>query len=270
METSIKISERTFSTIAVIGCALIFTLIFFAGIGTGVQLALAALPRPVYEQLSTAAAQPITVNTVVPTTLPTSTPSAEPQPTTLPTVAISETLVGARDTLRLGKADAPIQMVIFADPQCPFCKQLALEVEPKLIETYVNTGKAALTYRHFAFLGPESERIAVAMECAGEQGKFFDFYRYAFEHQQPENGGLATDALMFDWAKATQLDLERFKTCTQNLAIHERVQADATIGRKLGVVGTPTLFINGRPMPGALPFEFLRTTVDAALGLKDH
>lgn len=270
METSIKISERIFLIGAVVGCALIFAWIFFLGIGTGIQLALVALPRPVYEQLSTAAGQPIMVNAVVPTTLPAATPTPEPQPTTLPTATVSETLIGARDGLRLGKADASIQMVIFADPQCPFCKQLALETEPQLIDAYVNTGKAALTYRHFAFLGPESERIAVAMECAGEQGKFFDFYRYAFEHQQPENGGLATDTLMLDWAKVTQLDPNRFKACTQNPAIRERVQADATTGRKLGVVGTPTLFINGRPMPGALPFEFLKGTVEAALKLGDH
>ncbi len=264
LEPSLKLPERTFSVGAVIGCALIFVLIFFAGIGAGIQLTLttATLIQPIIERRYGAVfmpqAQVVVANINAPATV-------MPQPTTLPTATISETLAGARDALRLGKADAPIQMVIFADPQCPFCKQLALETEPQLIAAYVNTGQAALSYRHFAFLGPESERIAIAMECAGEHGKFFGFYRYAFEHQQPENGGLATDALMLDWAKATQLDLDPFKNCTQNPAIRERVQADVATGRKLGVVGTPTLFINGRPMPGALPFEFLKTAIEAEL-----
>ena len=265
MEPSLKLPERTFSVGAVIGCALIFVLIFFAGIGAGIQLTLttATLIQPIIERRYGAVSMPPQQTGT--TDSASTAATVIPQPTSLPTVTISETLAGARDALRLGKADAPIQMVIFADPQCPFSKQLALETEPQLIAAYVNTGQAALSYRHFAFLGLESERIAIAMECAGEQGKFFDFYRYAFEHQQPENGGLATDALMLDWANATQLDLDPFKTCTQNPTIRERVQADAATGRKLGVVGTPTFFINGRPMPGALPFEFLKTAIEAEI-----
>jgi len=250
-ETHLTHPARTFWVAA--GCALIFVLIYFGGIATGVQLSIAAsgFQRPVTKESVITTANPV--------------PTVEPQPTSLPTASISETLAGARPALRVGRDDAPIQMVIFADPQCPFCKQLATEVEPQLIAAYVKTGKAALTYRHFTFLGPESERIAVAMECAGEQGKFLDFYHYAFDHQQPENGGLATDALMGDWAKAVQLDLSQFTVCTQNQSVRERVQADTAAGRKLGVVGTPTLFINGRPMPGALPFEFLKGTIEGML-----
>ena len=192
--------------------------------------------------------------------------SINPQPTVLPAFVVSDTLVGIRESLRLGKADAPVQIVIFSDPQCPFCKKLVDETEAQLIETYVKTGQAALTYRHFIFLGPESLQIAKAMECAGEQGKFWDFHNLAFKQQFPENSGLATEAAMLDWAKAIKLDAVRFKTCLQDPQIEQRIQDDTELGRKLHVTGTPTLFINGRPMPGALPFSFLKGAIDEALG----
>ena len=192
-------------------------------------------------------------------------PAITPQPTVLPTFPLSDTLEGTRKSLRLGKADAPVQIVIFSDPQCPFCKKLTEETEPQLIDTFVKTGQAAITYRHFTFLGPESLQIAKAMECAGEQGQFWGFHDLAFKQQFPENAGLATEDAMQGWAKSLKLDTARFKTCLQDPQIVQRIQADTDLGRKLGVVGTPTLFINGKPMPGALPFAFLKGAIEAAL-----
>ena len=190
-----------------------------------------------------------------------------PQPTQLPIVGISETLKGAPDYARMGDASAPIQLVVFADPQCPFCRQQALETEPQLIEQYVKTGKASLTYRHFTFLGAESQRIASAMACAGVQGgnAFWQFKQYAYAHQFSENSGLATNEALAQWARAVKLDVGRFKACLVSDAARAQVEADTSAGRALGVTGTPTLFVNGRPMPGALPFDFIKTAIDAEL-----
>ena len=188
-----------------------------------------------------------------------------PQPTVLPTFPLSDTLEGAREPLRLGKASAPVQIVIFSDPQCPFCKKLVDETETPIIDSFVNTGQAAITYRHFTFLGAESLQIAKAMECAGEQGRFWDFHNLAFQQQFPENSGLATEVALQGWAKTLKLDATRFKACLQDPHIEQRIQSDTQLGRKLGVVGTPTLFINGRPMPGALPFSFLQGAIEQAL-----
>ena len=213
--------------------------------------------------VQTATPSAATANTVA-----TSTSDAgfvSPQPTVLPTFPLSDTLEGAREPLRLGKASAPVQIVIFSDPQCPFCKKLVDETETPIIDSFVNTGQAAITYRHFTFLGAESLQIAKAMECAGEQGKFWDFHNLAFKEQFPENSGLATEAAMQGWAKTLKLDAIRFKACLQDPQIEQRIQSDTQLGRKLGVVGTPTLFINGKPMPGALPFSFLKGAIEQAL-----
>jgi protein-disulfide isomerase len=194
-------------------------------------------------------------------------PAAAPQATELPAVTTAETLDGAREGMRLGSPSAPVQIVVFSDPQCPFCKKSAVETEPQIVAQFVSTGQAALVYRHFTFLGAESQRIAVAMECAAEQGRFWEFHRLAFEHQFPENASLATDEAMLAWAKEAGLDAGQFASCARQPEMAERVLADTNAGRRLGVTGTPTLFINGRPMPGALPFDFLKTAIEAQLDL---
>jgi protein-disulfide isomerase len=208
-------------------------------------------------------AQPATVQASAPLV----TAPLEAQPTALPVVKAADTLAGARDNMRMGSPEAPVQIVVFADPQCPYCKQSALETERQIIEQYVNAGQASLVYRHFAFLGPESRQIAVAMECAAEQSseRFWAFHQQVFEHQFPENAGQANDAALAAWANAAGLDASNFKTCIANPATQERVDADIAAGRALGVLGTPTLFINGRPMPGAVPFDFVKSTIEAQL-----
>ena len=193
--------------------------------------------------------------------------AASPQATAIPmpSVSMTATLEGARDSLRLGSSDAPVQIVVFADPQCPFCKKSAVETEPLIVEQFVKAGQAALVYRHFTFLGPESLRIAVAMECAAEQGHFWAFHKLVFERQFPENAGQATDEALRGWATDAGLDVTQFASCISQPGMATRVDADTAVGRKLGVTGTPTLFINGRPVPGALPFDFLKATIEAEL-----
>jgi protein-disulfide isomerase len=189
------------------------------------------------------------------------------QATALPVVNVADTLANTRENMRLGSATAPVQIVVFADPQCPFCKQSALETERQIIAQYVDAGQASLVYRHFTFLGAESQRIAVAMECAGEQGgdRFWAFHGQVFEHQFPENSGQANDAALAAWADAAGVDASAFKACITNPEMQQRVERDTATGHALGVLGTPTLFVNGRPMPGAVPFAFLKETIDGQL-----
>jgi protein-disulfide isomerase len=182
-------------------------------------------------------------------------------------VTVSETLAGARDYTRLGKADAPVQLVLFADPQCPFCKQLALDGERQAIADYVNTGKAAITYRHYAFLGSESTRAAAAMECAGKQGAqaFWAFEAHVFQNQLPENSGQLTDARLLDWAKSAGIDLAKLGACLTAGDGATAVQADLQAGTAVGVRGTPVLFVNGHRLVGAVPYDYIKSAIEAEL-----
>jgi protein-disulfide isomerase len=180
-------------------------------------------------------------------------------------VKVEDTLAGARAFLHMGKPDAPVKIVVFADPQCPFCRQSAQGVEVQLIQDYVQTGKASLTYRHMAFLGPESTRIAAAMECAGQGGGFWAYHNVVFRQQAPENSGQITDATLNTWAADAKLDTTSFSRCLAEGKGAQAVTDDLALARRLGVTGTPTFFINGRRMVGALPYDVLKATIDAAL-----
>jgi protein-disulfide isomerase len=204
---------------------------------------------------------PITPSAVV--AAPTAQPL--PAPTELPDVKVEETLAGMRAFTQMGKPDAPVKIVIFADPQCPFCKQSALGAEVQLIQDYVQTGEASLTYRHMAFLGPESTHIAAAMECAGQQGGFWAFHNVVFQQQAPENNGQITDETLNTWAGDAKLDTAAFSRCLAEGKGVQAVTDDLALARRLSVTGTPTLFVNGRRMVGALPYDALKATVDAAL-----
>jgi protein-disulfide isomerase len=183
----------------------------------------------------------------------------------MPDVKVEDTLAGARVFTQMGKPEAPVKIVIFADPQCPFCRQSALGTEVQLIQDYVQTVKASLVYRHMAFLGPASTRIAAAMECAGQQGGFWAFHNIVFEKQAPENSGAITDAVLSTWATNARLDATSFSRCLADGKGVQAVADDLALARKLGVTGTPTIFINGRRMVGALPYDVLKATIDAAL-----
>lgn len=76
----------------------------------------------------------------------------------------------------LGRPDAPVEIELWADFQCPACRAFALGPGRQLEETLIAQGRAKLAWRNFAFLGPESLWAAEAAACAGEQGQFWAYH----------------------------------------------------------------------------------------------
>ncbi|SRR5581483_7168811 len=165
---------------------------------------------------------------------------------------------------RKGKENSKVLIVEYADFQCPFCGRYHELVEPTILKQFVDTGQATFVYKHMAFLGAESVYAAVASECAADQGKFWDYHDYLFEHQQGENEGAFEKDKLIGFGKEVGLDMTAFEACVQNDATLERVRADTLEGRGLGVTSTPTFFINGKPVVGlASPDEFSRLIQEA-------
>ena len=93
----------------------------------------------------------------------------------------------------LGNANAPVKIVEFADFQCPFCEQWFSQVEPQIIDKYVNTGKVSFQFQNYAFLGPDSNTAAEAAYCANDQGKFWEDYRFMYKNQGQEQSGWSSE-----------------------------------------------------------------------------
>ncbi len=108
---------------------------------------------------------------------------------------------------------------------------------------------------HMAFLGEESQWAAEASECAGEQGKFWEYHDKLFESQNGENqGGFNKDKLK-GFAKDLGLKQDQFDQCLDSGKFTQRVQEQTQAAQQLGVQSTPSFFVNEWLLLGALPIE---------------
>jgi protein-disulfide isomerase len=135
-----------------------------------------------------------------------------------------------------------------------------------VLQEYIAEGKINFVYKHSAFLGQESVWAAQASECAADQDQFWEYHDLLFAKQNGENVGLFTKDKLIAYAKELDLDIAKFEPCLQNDETLQRVGADTEEGRQVGVTGTPTFFVNGKPLVGAQPVEVFRAEIDAALG----
>ncbi len=166
----------------------------------------------------------------------------------------------------IGDPNAKVKIVEFADFRCPFCDKFFTDTEPQIISDYVKTGKAVFYFRHFEFLGPASVVAGNAAECANEQGKFWDFHNYLYKNQPSES-----DTSLYTTDKLTQIagtlgmNTTQFQSCLSANKFDKNVSDDLAAGQKVGVNGTPTIFVNGTPIVGAQPYSAFQTAIEAAL-----
>lgn len=182
-----------------------------------------------------------------------------------PPQTVAKDAFSVRPANRLGSENARVTLIEFADFQCPFCARYHQQVAPALIQEYVNTGKVNIVYKHLAFLGPESAWSAVASECAADQGKFWQYHDYLFEHQAGENEGAFNKDKLIGFGKELGLEMIRFEKCVQNDETLDRVRADTAEGQKYGVSSTPTFFVNGTPLVGLRSPDEFKQLIDKAL-----
>ena len=96
----------------------------------------------------------------------------------------------------LGNPKAPVTMVEFADLQCPFCREYALNALPAILDEYVRPGKVRLIFAGLAFLGPDSEKALRAVYAAGLQNRLWNYVDLLYRDQGAENSGWVTETLL--------------------------------------------------------------------------
>lgn len=101
----------------------------------------------------------------------------------------------------LGKASAPVTLIVYEDPQCPFCRSWNVETLPTVINQYVRTGKIKLVYRGVEIIGPDSIRGLRAIYAAGKQNKLWNLNDALYAHQGTENSGWITNGVILAAAK---------------------------------------------------------------------
>ncbi|MGK5549574.1 DsbA family protein [Streptomyces sp. URMC 127] len=156
------------------------------------------------------------------------------------------------DPLALGRKDAPVVLVEYADYQCSYCGKFTRDSQPELIRKYVDEGVLRIEFRNFPIFGKDSERAARASWAAGQQGKFWQFHDEVYAKLR-KGDALAEDKLVDLAGKAGVTDIDRFRSDMNGSAAEEAVKKDQQEGYGLGVASTPSFLVGGRPIAGAQP-----------------
>jgi protein-disulfide isomerase len=181
--------------------------------------------------------------------------------------AVRIALEPPRQTVSAGKspakggANAQVEVIEFADFQCPYCLAAAPTVK-KVMETYGD--RIRLVYRNYPLPNhPLARPAAEAAQCANEQGKFWPYHDRLFGE-----AGKLTDADLKKAAADLGMDATRFNTCVDEHRYKAVIDEDQQAGNAAGVNGTPAFFVNGRLLSGAQPFEVFKRVIDEELELK--
>ncbi|HET6979355.1 MAG TPA: thioredoxin domain-containing protein [Pyrinomonadaceae bacterium] len=165
--------------------------------------------------------------------------------------------ISTSDQPSLGNANAPVTIVAFTDYQCPSCAAMHPTLE-RLVTEFGD--KVRLVTRDFPLSQhTEALKAAEAAEAAREQGKYWEYIHILLRNQS----ALTVDKLK-GYATDLALDRTRFDSALDSGKFSESVQRDLEDGMKLGINGTPTIFVNGRRV-SVKSYEDLKATVQAAL-----
>ena len=158
-----------------------------------------------------------------------------------------------------GPDNAPVTIVEFSDFQCPFCSRVVPTLD-RVTSTYGD--KVRLVFRQFPLhqIHPLAQKAAEASLCAADQDKFWEMHDALFADQ----GGLGVGQLK-EKAGGLGLDRQAFDDCLDSDRHAERVNQDLQAGVEAGVSGTPAMFVNGRFLSGAQPFEDIAKVIDEEL-----
>ena len=179
------------------------------------------------------------------------------------------------DDYVLGNADAPVTIIEFGDYQCPFCGRFFSQTEPQVRENYVKTGKAKFVYKdliiidNFVSGGQESTNAALAANCAGEQGKFWEYHDLLFEAEikdGEENNGNLNKNLFLSLARNLKLNEGQFASCFDSKKYLAEVEGDTKEAEaSLPQLSTPATFVNKELVSGAVPYEQFASVIEEEL-----
>ncbi|MBU4314945.1 thioredoxin domain-containing protein [Patescibacteria group bacterium] len=163
------------------------------------------------------------------------------------------------DHIRGDISQAKVVLIEYSDFECPYCGRH----NPTMIDLYDQYGTdIAWVYRHLPLtsIHPDAVPSALASECAGEQGKFWEFADELYANQDSLGDDYYTQL-----ATDLGLDVDQFTSCYTSQKYLSKVEADMQSGENAGVTGTPATFVNGTLVAGAYPLETFTGMIDEIL-----
>lgn len=178
----------------------------------------------------------------------------------LPDVRPPPTEIAVTDsTAASGDVDAKVTVVEFSDFECPFCAKAATELS--ILKSKYGS-RVRFIFKHFPLsFHKRAMPAARVAQCAHRQGKFWPIHDAFF------SSGALDEKAMKSQIVAAGLDVEKIESCLSDPTIDKEIQADMEEGARIGVRGTPTIFINGRHHKDNFDAATLSDVIDAELRL---
>lgn len=165
----------------------------------------------------------------------------------------NDTNAGFKDPV-LGEENAPVTIIEYGSYLCGHCNTFSRETFPEINKNYIETGKVKFIYRSY----PPYE-LGMALMCANEQNKFWEYHEYAVQNDISK-----IEDLKF-FAINAGLMGSAFDQCFDSGKYQSSAEKVITDGQNAGVTGTPTFFINNQKIIGALPYEDFVKVIDVEL-----
>lgn len=158
-----------------------------------------------------------------------------------------------------GQKNAPVTIVEFGDFQCPYCKEAESSLRA-ILTKYPQDVRIVFRNLPLTQIHPNAKLAAEAAVCADRQGKFWEIHDAMYDDQS----ALSLESLN-QTATRLGLNTDRFAACLADGSTSSSLDADAQAAQELGLDGTPSFFINGRPLEGNVPVEKFESVISDEL-----
>ena len=164
-----------------------------------------------------------------------------------------------------GSTRAKVFVVEFADFGCGYCARWNVETYPKVDSAHIKSGLVRFKMVPFVTgMFRNSRDVAEAAECAAEQGGFWKMHDLLYEKRREWMASTDIKSQINKYVAQLKLQPGPFARCMMNPEVKRRIQRHDAIASQLAIRGTPTFFVNGRIIPGAVPFDLFAQVVTAA------
>jgi protein-disulfide isomerase len=163
----------------------------------------------------------------------------------------------------MGTPGASVVLVEFSDFECPFCREQAKTLRENLLATYPKDVRLYYLDYPLESLHPWAKTAAIAGRCVFHQNAsvFWDYHDWIFARQDEINPENLEDKVL-EFAKSKSLDVPQLAKCIDGRVTEDEVAKTLKEGQALNIVSTPTLFVNGRRMVGAVQWADLKRVID--------
>jgi protein-disulfide isomerase len=169
-----------------------------------------------------------------------------------------------------GSPKAPVTVYEMSDFQCPYCRRFAQETFPGLERSYITTGKVHWVFINFPLtdVHPHAAAAAQLALCAAQQKGFWRMHDLLFQYQETWAPLKEAGPFFLSLADSAGLSKQAVLTCLEAPEILQAVQADAEGAARSGAASTPTFYIEGGLLEGAVPLSVFRKVLDSVYEVK--